>query len=200
MATRDHERDAAESQEKRIQALKDRARRLAGGAMTTWESDALSADQREDYWRRIVEYEAAAFVTDAQRLADGGIDLPNPAVIDDAELSAKLWEVIRALARLRVFLMSTDHLSDRELYERLWSDVLREEHPVVPDDPSASYVDLVGSGSEEDTFAWLKYYADADTRRRWLAGAPGYDMPAHVDPPFHRDSLLPQDEAEVDHR
>jgi hypothetical protein len=42
----------------RIQKLKEQAR------------------QKEDFWRRIVEFENAPLMTDAQRLADAGIDLP----------------------------------------------------------------------------------------------------------------------------
>ena len=97
MATRDHERGAAEDQENRIENLKDRARQLSGGAMKAWESDELPSDMREDFWRRVVEFETAPLVTDAQRLADAGIHLPAPDTIDDAELLSKLWEVINAL-------------------------------------------------------------------------------------------------------
>src|SRR5437867_6079521 len=120
MATKHNGRDTGTAQEKRIAALQNQAREAAGGAMKTWESDALSADQKEDFWRRIVAYETAPLVTDAQRLCDAGIDLPEPDAMDDAQLSAKLRQVVDALARLRVFVTSTDHLSDRPLYDRLW--------------------------------------------------------------------------------
>jgi len=53
----------------------------------------------------------------------------------------------------------------------------------------------VSSGSDEDTHAWLKYYADEETRARWLNDFPDYDMPAHEDPPYQRDIELPQPEA-----
>ena len=44
-----------------------------------------------------------------------GIALPAPEELTDAQLSAKLWEVIEALAFLGAYLEHTDHLSDREL-------------------------------------------------------------------------------------
>ena len=179
-------------QEERIQKLKEEARQAAGGKMTAWESDGLSGAQKEDFWRRIVEYETAPVMSDAQRLTEAGIDLPAPDAMDDATLTSKLWEVIRALVRMRVFITSTDHLSDRELYDRLWRHSLREENPVIPNDPGVWHLDLVSSGSEEDTHAWLKYYADERDRQHWLADEPDYVMPAHEDPPFDRDSRLPQ--------
>ena len=197
MATNNDD-DEATAQENRIEALKEGARRSAGGPMRSWESDELSADQREDFWRRVVDYENAPLVTDAQRLHDAGIDLPDPDAMDDSQLTAKLWQVIDALASMRVFITSTDHLSDRALYDRLWRHSLREEEPFVPG--STDHVDLVSTGSEDDIHAWLKYYADERDRQDWLADFPDYVMPAHEDPPFDRDSRLPQayDEATPD--
>ena len=184
--------DTAAAQESRIEALKDSAQQGSGGIMRSWEADELSGDQREAFWRRVVDYEVAPLVTDAQRLHDAGIDLPDPDAMDDSQLTAKLCQVIDALASMRVFITSTDHLSDRELYDRLWRHSLREEEPVVPG--STDHVDLVSTGSEKDIHDWLKYYADEDTRRDWLKDFPDYNMPAHENPPYDRDRHLPQAE------
>lgn len=111
MATNNDD-DTATAQETRIEALKDRAQQNAGGTMRSWESDELSAGQREDFWRRLMDYENAPLVTDAQRLREAGIELPDAETMDDSQLTEKLWQVIDELARMRVFITSTDHLSD----------------------------------------------------------------------------------------
>jgi hypothetical protein len=46
--------------------------------------------------------------------------------------------------------------------------------------------------SEHVNERYLKYYADERCRQQWLVDYPDYVMPAHEDPPFDRDSLLPQ--------
>jgi len=177
---------------KRIGELKRQADDLAGGEMTSWKSDDLSPDIEEDFLQGVVAYESAPWTTHYQQLAEAGVELPAPETMDDEKLTAKLWEVIEALARMRVFLESTNHLSDRELYTELWNDVLREEtKAMVFDEYSAWHIDLIGSGSEEHTYLWMKYYADEKTRRQWIKDWPDYEMPEHEDPPYDRDRHLP---------
>jgi hypothetical protein len=161
--------------------------------MISWESDALTPDQKEDFWQRIVDFGAAPLKTDFAPITEAGIDLPNPEALDDAQLALKLWEVVGALAAMRVFISETDHLSDRELYHELWHRHLREERPNLPATPaSAWHVSPLGGRSETDTQQYLKYYADEDWRQHWLGEFPNCAMPAHEDPPFDRDRHLPQ--------
>jgi hypothetical protein len=107
-------------------------------------------------------------------------------------LSLKLWEVIDRLAALRVFFCATNHLSDRELYTLILTDILEEEVKDLPlDGDSACHIDLLGSGSGENTFLYLKYYADEDFRRDWRRDYPDDPLPDHEDPPYDRDRFLP---------
>jgi hypothetical protein len=64
-------------------------------------------------------------------------------------------------------LHDTDHLSDRELYTWLWSDGLREETPDISQLGAARHTSPIGSGSDEDTMIFLKYYASEKERRHW---------------------------------
>jgi hypothetical protein len=179
--------------EDRIAELKARAERASVGGMVAWESGTLSTELREQFWRRVVDYGSAPLTTHLQQLADAGVELAHPKSMADEELRSKLWEVIEALARIRVFLSQTDHLTDRELYTWLWCEVLRDEVPQLPVDPRAAWhVDVLGGCSDEDTALYLKYYADEPWRQDWLAEFPDYVMPAHEDPPYQRDRSLPK--------
>jgi hypothetical protein len=177
---------------KRIDELKRQAEELAGGEMSGWKSDDLSPEMDEEFLQNIVAYESAPWTTHFQQLEDASVELPDPETMDDEKLTTKLWEVIEALARMRAFLESTNHLSDRELYTELWSDVLREEtKAMVFDEFSAWHIDMIGSGSEEHTYLWMKHYADEKTRLQWMKDWPDYEMPEHEDPPYDRDRHLP---------
>lgn len=184
--------DSDPERRKRINELQRRADELAGGEMVAWKSDELSPEMEKDFLQSVIAYESAPLTTHCQQLEDAGVELPNPETMDDEKLTAKLWEVIEALARMRVFLNSTNHLNDRELYTELSSDVLREEtKAMVLDEYSAWHIDLIGSGSEEDIYLWMKYYADEETRRQWKNDFLDYEMPEHEDPPYDRDRNLP---------
>ncbi len=158
-----------------------------------WESEECPPVVRAQFRESVAAYEQAPLTTHFQQLEEAGVELPAPESLDDRRLKAKLWEVFEALARPRVFLSQTDHLDDRALYTLFWHDLLRESVKDLPlDDSSAWHIDLTGSGSEEDTYLYLRYYADDATRRQWASDFPDDKMPEHEDPPFDRDRNLPQ--------
>ncbi|MCI0685046.1 MAG: hypothetical protein L0Y71_23355 [Gemmataceae bacterium] len=179
-------------QDIRINELKEEARELAGGDMHAWESPDCPPGIAEQFWNNVVAYEKAPRSCDFLRLEEMGVALPPPDEIADADLPGKLREVFEALAKVNTSFINTDHYSDRELYTHLWEDTLREETVLMP--PEAGYnctYDLVSSGSEADIHAWLKYYADEDTRQRWANDFPNDVIPPHEDPPYDRDRHLP---------
>lgn len=179
--------------EERIEDLKRRAEELAGGQMEIGGMDDCPAEVEEEFWKHVVGYEEAPWTTNFQQLEDAGVSLPAPDSLNDEELTAKLWEVIQKLALLHVFIDQTDHLSDRELYTHLWTDSLREETKAMPLAANSAYhIQLLGGGSDEDNLLYLKYYADDDFRRYWHKDFPRDPMPAHEDPKYDRDRLLPK--------
>jgi hypothetical protein len=127
-----------------------------------------------------------------QHLKGAGVQVPRPDELDEPALTSKLWEVIEALGRLRVYLGSTDHLSDRELYRYLYEGMLQQPAHVSDDASTAWYFDVIGSGSEEDVALYLRYYADPEERRRWASDFPDTPIPEPEKRPFDRDRHLPR--------
>jgi hypothetical protein len=180
-------------QEIRISELCEAAREAAGGEMSEWESPDCSPEFAEAFWGNVLAYESAGQTCHFNQLEEAGIALPVPEDLSDDELSAKLWEVIRALAKLNVYISQTDHLSDRELYEHLWHESLREITANLPPNSGWNcHIDLLSSGSDEDNELYLKYYADEEYRDHWHKSFPDDTIPPHVDPPSDRDSKLPK--------
>jgi hypothetical protein len=186
--------DADETERaKRIAELKRQAEELAGGKMVEGEMEETSPAVAEQFWEQVVAYEKAPWTTHFKQLEESGMQLPAPEALDDEQLTRKLWELIQRLALLRVFLDETDHLSDRELYTLLWSDMLREETKAVTlDENSACHMSPLGGCSEEDIQLYLKYYADEQWRCDWQKQYPEETLPDHEDPPYDRDRFLPQ--------
>ena len=192
MAKKDSKDLVQEDRQTRIEKLKQKAKELTGGQMASFASDDCPSAIEEKFWEYVVAFEQAQWITPFAILVNGGLSLPPPDELDDSRLTAKLWEVINGLALLGAYLHNTNHLSDRELYEDLWNDSLREEAVLQPDNPDfACHIDLIGSGSEEDTLIYLRYYADEDERRWWSEEWPDDVLPNHEQPPFDRDRYLP---------
>ena len=169
-----------------------RATLPAGGEQGARKPGEAESENMDRWFRHLDACESGPWTTEFQLLTDAGVHLPEPESLDDEALTSKLWEVIRELATMRVFLSETDHLSDRQLYTRLWGRMLREDVPLVPLSPgSASHLRAIGT-SDEDNNLYLKYYADEEWRDRWRVEFPRDIIPAHEDPPFDRDRHLPQ--------
>ncbi len=183
----------ATSIEERIEKLKKRAKEVCGSEMVSGFADDCPPELEEQFWKQVIAYHESEEAPFFDVLLKAGVSLPAPQQLDDQQLTVKLWEVIRALAMLGAFLEFTNHLSDRELYAMLWNDILREPTMLQPEDPDfACHIDVLGSGSEEDTSLYLKYFVDAGERQRWAIQFPEDKIPAHVDPPYDRDRHLPK--------
>jgi hypothetical protein len=186
-------REDEPSQEERIAKLRAELEKL-GGTMID-RLDSMPADMEEEFLRHVLEYETQERTSLLTWLANSGIEVPPADQLDDKTLSVKLQEVIYGMAYVGAYLLHTNHLSDRELYEFL-SDCLTEEVVLFPDNPDYAYIiDMIGgveSGSDEDTQTYLKYYANEQQRVKWGHDWPGDKIPKHEDPPFDRDRFLPQ--------
>ena len=183
----------AEDPEVRIEKLKREVEELTGGKMISNVSEDCPLEIEEKFWEQVIAYERAKLEVPFDLLVKGGMTLPAPEELGDVELTLKLWELIRGMALLGVYMDFTDHLSDRELYTSLWKDLLREETMLLPNDPNfACHIDPIGSGSEEENLVYLKYYADEEYRHEWAKDWPDDPLPEHEPLPFDRDRYLPK--------
>jgi hypothetical protein len=177
-------------QEQRIAKLREEIKKLGGNTMSI---EDMPADMEEEFLRHVLEYETAEPISLFRLLENSGLKLLVPGSLTDDDLTPKLKETVERMSSLGAYLLHTNHLSDRELYEYLYNDGLREEAVLFPENPSYAYmIDLTGSGSEEDNQIYLKYYADAEHRIQWALDWPDDIIPDHENPPFDRDRHLPQ--------
>jgi hypothetical protein len=180
-------------QEIHINELRDQVDKLSGGSEATFISKDCPPELQETFLEGILDFERLPVTTLFERLGRAGVDLPDASSLADERLAAKLWEVIRTLGSMNVFLYHTDHLSDRQLYELLWTELLREPGPDLPPDSGwRNHIDILGGCSEEDIELNHKYYADERERAFWTKEWPNGVMPAHEDPPYDRDRFLPK--------
>jgi len=178
------------TQDERIAKLRAELEKLGGSTISL---ESMPPDIEEDFLRHVLERATREPVTLYNQLETAGVQLPAPDQLDDSALTRTLPRLIQRLATLGVYLIHTNHLSDRELYEYLYHEGLREEARLFPDNPTYAYIiDLTGNGSDEHTLIYLKHYADEQYRADWTHDWPDDSMPAHEDPPFDRDSSLPQ--------
>jgi len=178
-----------------IAEMKSQLEELSQGQMImgTMGDVPLPPDIEEQFLEQVLAYELAEQVQHTELLARDGVMLPPSDELDDDELALKLIEVIHTLGDRRIYLENTNHLNDRELYAYLVEEVLHEQMPDLPASYGMDYhLDMIGSGGDEDIALWMKYYADEDTRTRWVKEYPDMEIPPHVDPPFDRDRNLPK--------
>ncbi len=178
------------SQEERINKLRAELEKLGGNTSTL---ESMPADMEEEFLRHVLEYETAEQISLLRLLENAGLEVPAPETLDDDALKIKLKELTDRMASVGAYVLHTNHLSDRDLYDYLYHDALREETVLFPENPSYAYmIDLTGSGGEDDNATYLKYYADEEYRRQWAHDWPDDPMPEHEEPPFDRDRFLPQ--------
>jgi hypothetical protein len=116
---------------------------------------------------------------------------PPAAALDDQTLESTLARLIDDMADIGMILSSTDHLSDRELYEKLVGEILLEPVTIHPEGITGfTFIDILGGWSQEDMEIYLRYYADEEKRRDWAEDY-GEPIPPREKPPYDRDRHLP---------
>ena len=175
-----------------IEKLRREIQEIAGAKMMSGKVADCDPRVEEAFLEQVLALETHGFVSPFDTLTHEGFNLPAPEELGDAPLTAKLWELIRTLAAHRLFLHSTGHLSDRELYTWLWSVGLREELMGFGLPMGSCHLDVLGACTEEDIALQMRYYAKEKDRTRFAADFPDVPMPPKEKPPYDRDRNLPQ--------
>lgn len=128
--------------------------------------------------------------TIAQRLIENGIQLPNPESLDDDQVTKKLWEVIYGMADLCHLINHTCHLSDRELYEYLWSDLLNKASSTMG--PDLGILAELHQVADFDSIAYFKYYEDEIDIEYFQCIHPDEPLPKQEPLPYPREGRLPK--------
>jgi hypothetical protein len=188
----------SEDQERHIREMKEQLFKKGGDSMELFVNDSLPLELKEKILGSILAMEEMEERPLFDYLQEQGMSLPKPKTLNDAEVHDKLWEVIHAMGELNQILYNTDHLSDRQLYEVLWKDILREPGYINPEDTkTVAHIDILGGCSDEDCRNRLKYYADEEERESFAGEYPEEDIPEHEDPPYDRDRHLPGHEDDI---
>ncbi len=176
----------------RSEKLRREIQEVAGTEMFSGKVADCNPEVEEAFLEQVLALETHGFVCPFDALTRDGFELPPPEKLDDDALTAKLCELIHALAARRLFLHSTNHLSDRELYSWLWSDGLREGLMGFGLPIGNCHLDVPGACTEEDIVLQMRYYADEEERAGFAADFPDFPMPSRKKPPYDRDRHLPQ--------
>ncbi|MEX2607115.1 MAG: hypothetical protein WD708_07185 [Kiritimatiellia bacterium] len=179
----------------RIRQLRNQLDEISGGeAMFGFpeeEGEGAPLEIELQFLEQVVGFETAAETTWRKKLRETGYEMPPPDSLNDEAVSLEVWQVIQRLAELQAHLDSTNHLSDRELYEKLYEHVDHPMMDVFMGEGAAYHFEMLAAGDEEDDLIWLRYFADEETRQRWHREF-GIDLPPKEDPPYDRDQYLPQ--------
>jgi hypothetical protein len=117
---------------------------------------------------------------------DPPLSLPLPDTFSDdavgnGDLHTLLWDTIYRLFEKRIVLDFTDHLTDRELYQLIFRDILPSEEKNL--DSTESYLHWDCVDASRHPHIWLCYYATEEEREEWVREhnelAPGKKTPPH---------------------
>ena len=179
----------------RVNELKEEIREIAGTEPHAAISPDCPPEIEEAFFKQILAFEKSPYTTHFDMLKHDGFDFPEAEKLNDKQIAGKLSDLAVRLSKMHVFLSHTDHLSDREFYQWLRDDGLREEVPDMRGMPGGAWhLDVLGSYGEEQVNLYNKYYATEKQRRKHRKDYPDWPLPPHEDPKYDRDSKLPKGE------
>jgi hypothetical protein len=169
--------------------LEQQIRELGGIVSAPVHNEASNLEL--EFLNRVIAWETSPVSTHRDWLARHRLVFPPPKDLTDLTWERELWRLIEALAVARVFLYRTNHLSDEELYAKLWHEVLNGDAPDFArtggDGCHWDFADVGGSGEQ----MWLIYYASEEERQDWKNAFPDVLLPPRQRASYCRDHRLP---------
>ena len=189
----DESDDPDVDQEIRIEKLKDEIAEAAGGEMHEMKTGDLPPAIEEAFLEQVRDMERVGWQRPMDELAARGTAPLPPDELTDDSLPPHLWNLLHHLACRGFYVLHTDHLSDRTLYEVLWKKGLREE-AILPGRSRTGgfFYDTIGSYGPDELEIHERYYESEKDRARHLAEFPNSTPPPRERPPFSRDWRLPK--------
>ena len=90
----------------------------------------------------IYDFDQAPDVTSRQRLLEHGIiPVPPQELVEPVSMHDELWTIIEAMSLTGIYLMNTGHLTDSDLYARLYYRILDEPTRLMP--PSSEAAEFI---------------------------------------------------------
>ena len=177
----------------RIENLKDEIAQATGGEFTETKSADVPPAIEQAYLEQVRDIERDGWQRPMDALAKHTAAPLPPDELTDEALTPRLWELLHNLACRGFYVLHTDHLSDRALYETLWKKGLREEAILPGRSRTGGYFyDTIGSYGPEELEIHERYYESEKDRARHLAEFPDATPPPREPPPFSRDWRLPK--------
>ena len=190
-------------QEQRIETLRRKLQELHGDTplYDSLPEEFDTADFEERLLSEMLEYQTREPIAPFTLLQNAGVTISAPEQLDDTALKGKLQELIHQLASIGIYLQRTNHLSDRELYEYLYHDELRNEARLFPENPHYTYIinvagldlnNVIESGGTVDVRYYLTYYASKKERKQFARAFPELSIPSRKHTPYDRDQFSPK--------
>jgi hypothetical protein len=142
----------------------------------------LPTPVENEYLESMLEWEKAP-VLPIRDWFEPPLIIPHPDAVSGRELSDILWETIQKLYEKRIVLDFTDHLSDRELYCLVFSDILPSSEKRVRASNNYLHWDCANTTGDPET--WLRYYASPEEREAWEQEF-NFPLPPSEPPPYPR--------------
>lgn len=148
--------------------------------------DKMSTRFENEYLSCLLAWEKAPVLPICQWF-EPELVLPPHQTLNDVELNQQLHQAIGRMYEKNIMLISTGHLSDRQMYCLMARDILpaQEKKVFLPN----KYLRWQCLDMINDEESWLRFYASEDDRQKW-AEETGLKLPPKEPLPFPR--LLPQ--------